>query len=270
MKPILGWTMILLTILSLAAAACAPEPALSEKEVPVHLTEIEGSDFKRIELTNKAAERLGIETTAVLEEAVTRQRMVGGEVITINPDTTNSSPVPTPSASTADTVYVKVNLNQSDISRVDHKQTVSITPLDLDGPGDQNDEIEGTEVEDVDGLGEEINGEDEVQGALYYAVKIADQKSLTLGQRVRVMMALEGSGQLRKVIPYAAVIYGLKGETWVYTNPESHVYIRQAVVIDFIEGDLAVLTEGPEIGTQVVTAGSSELFGAESGVGGGH
>jgi hypothetical protein len=73
-----------------------------------------------------------------------------------------------------------------------------------------------------------------------------------------------------KVVPYAALIYGVHGETWVYTNPELLVYVREPVVVDYIEGDQAVLTEGPPAGTLVVTAGGAELFGAESGVGGAH
>jgi hypothetical protein len=78
-------------------------------------------------------------------------------------------------------------------------------------------------------------------------------------------------GQVKKkVVPYAALIYGLYGETWVYTNPEPLVYVREAVTVDFIEGDMAVLLEGPPAGTAVVTAGGAELFGAESGVGGAH
>jgi hypothetical protein len=72
-----------------------------------------------------------------------------------------------------------------------------------------------------------------------------------------------------KVVPYAAVIYGVHGETWVYTNPEPLVFIREPITIDYIEGDLAVLSEGPPAGTAVVTVGGSELFGAESGIGGG-
>lgn len=73
-----------------------------------------------------------------------------------------------------------------------------------------------------------------------------------------------------KVVPYAAVIYGLNGETWVYSNPEPLVYVREPITVDYIEGDLVVLSEGPPAGSAVVTVGGAELFGAESGVGGGH
>jgi hypothetical protein len=70
----------------------------------------------------------------------------------------------------------------------------------------------------------------------------------------------------QKVIPYAAVMYGLQGETWTYTNPEPLVFIRQPIVIDYIKGNLAYLLEGPDIGIEVVVVGAAELFGAEVGV----
>ena len=68
------------------------------------------------------------------------------------------------------------------------------------------------------------------------------------------------------VIPYAAVLYGLDGETWAYTNPEPLVFVRQSIVIDHIEGDSAFLSEGPDTGTAVVIIGVAELYGAEVGV----
>jgi hypothetical protein len=67
-------------------------------------------------------------------------------------------------------------------------------------------------------------------------------------------------------IPYAAVIYDTEGNTWVYTNPAPLTFVRAPIVIDHIEGDLAVLSEGLDTGTTVVTLGVSELYGAETGV----
>lgn len=74
------------------------------------------------------------------------------------------------------------------------------------------------------------------------------------------------NGSEHKVIPYAAVLYGLNGETWTYTNPEPLVYFREVVVVDHIDGDMAVLLEGPEVDMPVVTVGVSLLYGAEIGV----
>jgi len=64
-------------------------------------------------------------------------------------------------------------------------------------------------------------------------------------------------------VPYGAIIYDSTGKTWVYTNPEPRVYMRQPITVERINGAVAVLTGGPPAGTVVVTTGAEELFGAE-------
>jgi hypothetical protein len=76
-----------------------------------------------------------------------------------------------------------------------------------------------------------------------------------------------GSGALRTVIPYGAIIYDPKGATFTYTSPEPLVYVRQDIVVDFIEGDRVYLIKGPNAGTPVVTVGAAELYGIEFGLG---
>jgi len=71
-------------------------------------------------------------------------------------------------------------------------------------------------------------------------------------------------------IPYAAVLYDADGKTWAYSSPDENVFVRTEIVVDRIEGELAYLTEGPPAGTEVVTVGAAELYGTETGVGGGH
>ncbi|MGH9577181.1 MAG: hypothetical protein ACRD3R_07065 [Terriglobales bacterium] len=80
------------------------------------------------------------------------------------------------------------------------------------------------------------------------------------------------TGQVReqsgkKIAPYSAVIYDLDGVAWVYINPEPRTYVRRRIVVESIDGDKAYLKEGPPAGTEVVTVGVSELYGAEKGVG---
>ncbi len=87
-------------------------------------------------------------------------------------------------------------------------------------------------------------------------------------QAAEVRMALAPrSGMLRKIVPYAAVLYDPNGGTWVYSVPEPNTFVRAEIVVDYIEGDVAVLTEGPPVGTKVVTVGGMELFGTEFEVG---
>lgn len=147
---------VLLLIAGLQLAACggSRRPAEAATEKPAHLEEIEGSEFKRVVLTERGAERIGIETAPVISSA---------EVVSADP----SSFVP---------------------------------------PDDQ------------------------------------------------------------LVVPYGAVIYGLHGETWAYTNPEPLTYVREPITIERIEGDLAILSEGPEPSTEVVTVGVIELYGEETGI----
>ena len=138
------WVVIFLIIAALHLSACAQKLVSAEKISPVQLATMEGSDLKRLVLTEKAAERIDLQTAKVQEESV--------------------------------------------------------------------------------------------------------------------------NGINRIVVPYAAVIYDLHGETWLYTNPEPLTYVREAIIIDSIDGDKAILVEGPSNGTEVVTVGVAELFGAETGV----
>jgi hypothetical protein len=67
----------------------------------------------------------------------------------------------------------------------------------------------------------------------------------------------------RTVIPYGAIMYDTKGETWTFTNPQPLTFVRHKVVVENIEGDRVTLSEGPPAGTVVVTVGATELMGAE-------
>ncbi|MDP9467848.1 MAG: hypothetical protein M3P32_03800 [Chloroflexota bacterium] len=78
------------------------------------------------------------------------------------------------------------------------------------------------------------------------------------------------AGQRRAVVSFAAVVYDADGNTWAYIASQPLVFTRQAITVDFIDDGDAVLTDGPSPGTKVVTVGAAELYGAETGVGGGH
>ena len=62
------------------------------------------------------------------------------------------------------------------------------------------------------------------------------------------------------------MFYGASGETWTYITPEPQIFERAPIEIDRIKGDRAFLSEGPPSGTEVVTQGSAELFGIETGI----
>lgn len=74
------------------------------------------------------------------------------------------------------------------------------------------------------------------------------------------------NGVKRKIVPYAAIIYDLQGQTWIYINSAPLTFARESVTVDFIDGDRAVLVTGPASGTEAVIVGAAELYGTETGV----
>ncbi|KGN30666.1 hypothetical protein N802_06320 [Knoellia sinensis KCTC 19936] len=71
-------------------------------------------------------------------------------------------------------------------------------------------------------------------------------------------------------VPYSAVLYDKTGKPWVYSNPEERTFIRVPVTITRVEDDAVNLSAGPPRGTRIVTRAAIKLYGAETGVGGGH
>lgn len=88
-----------------------------------------------------------------------------------------------------------------------------------------------------------------------------------LGIETILLHDMQVSGKSEKGVPYSAVLYDLKGDTWVYTNPESRTFVRNSISVDSIVDNLAILSAGPPSGTAIVTVGASELYGTELGVG---
>jgi hypothetical protein len=106
-----------------------------------------------------------------------------------------------------------------------------------------------------------------IEGEEVSRVTLTEKAAERLAVTLDVVRDERVGGALRKVVPYGAVLYDVNGRTWVYTSPESLVFVRREIVVDHIAGDLAVLTEGPPAGTRVVTLGATELHGAEFEIG---
>jgi hypothetical protein len=274
-KGSIRWIVAMVVIIAaLQLASCAPAPAATVKTAPSKIEPIDGSDFKRVILTEKAAERLDIQTVAVRSEPATRVRRVGGQVVALP---TQPAAVTAPTADTVveaqaadlSRVRVRVNLSQSELNQVDRGAPARVLPL-ADDEEDNDGEEAGLEAE-PDDLGG-IDDAEEAEGPggstpLYYSVANPPSgNALVPGQPVFVRVTLTGDGTERKIVPFAALLYGVHGETWVYTNPEPLVFVRAPVTVDYIEDNLAFLSEGPPAGTEVVTVGGSLLYGAETGV----
>ena len=65
MKSLNRWIIILLILAGLQLTACASKSESPKKVDPAKLEPIEGTDFKRVILTEKAAERINVQTASV-------------------------------------------------------------------------------------------------------------------------------------------------------------------------------------------------------------
>jgi hypothetical protein len=116
------------------------------------------------------------------------------------------------------------------------------------------------------------------QPSIVEAVEGSEFNRITLTERAAERIGIESEpvreeaveGGMKKVIPYAAIIYGLNGETWAYMrnlgeNPLT--FVRVLLTVERIEGNVAILADGPELGAEIVTVGVAELYGTDTGVG---
>lgn len=111
---------------------------------------------------------------------------------------------------------------------------------------------------------EEASG---AEAATVEPIKGTDLSQVTLSaqaaQRIGIeTAAVEALGK-REAMPYQALLYDAEGHTYAYTSPKPLVFVRHAVTVTRIDGDRALLSSGPPVGTAVVTVGSQELFGTE-------
>jgi hypothetical protein len=102
-----------------------------------------------------------------------------------------------------------------------------------------------------------------IDGSELSRVVLTDLAARRLDIQTEPVRTEEADGVQRILIPYAAVIYDLEGQAWVYTSPAPLTFVRADIDVDSIEGDTAVLSSGPLAGTPVVTVGGAELYGAE-------
>jgi hypothetical protein len=105
-----------------------------------------------------------------------------------------------------------------------------------------------------------------VEGTELSRLMLTERAAARLGIRTAPVERVAGRPSWTTV-PYSAVLYAPDGETWIYISTEPLTYIRHAVVVDRIDGQLAVLSKGPPVDTQVVTVGVAELYGTEFEVG---
>ena len=256
-------------VLAALAVLTMSTVALAAPQIGANKVELQEPSAKRLVLDSNDVSRIGVQTVPVREEKVVRWVVVLGKVEDEPADNAGTDAGDlAPAAAT--------ELAQNDASSIND---VQIRVLLDKNPADDADDDAGQydDEDDAEIVAPGDDDEDEqpvrakrvlIQGAtapntLYFKVKSGTQ-GLQAGQSVGVRLAEPGSNTPKKVVPYSAILYDLTGDTWVYTNPEPSVFVREQVDIERIDEDLAVLNKGPAAGTQVVTIGAAELYGAES------
>src|SRR5262245_42920529 len=105
---------------------------------------------------------------------------------------------------------------------------------------------------------------EKIEGTDQSKVILLEEAAKRLGIETTAVSGLSGG---QESVPYSAVIYDAEGHSWVFTTDEALSYIKAPITIDRIDGDRAIVTEGPPVGTEVVSQGAAELFGVEDGIG---
>ena len=237
---------------------------------PSKVTPIEGTTLSLVTLTPEAAARLGIEITQVRDMEMVRRRIVSGLVL-VSPEAVvtaeeSARPFDAPeqfvtaagssSPATIQTWHVHVN----PVGELDRKagsrpaRVVPIGALSSDGWL-----VEPSAAQPLGTI-------EEASRPLVYNLP-AETPGLVGPGRVMVELALSDGGIARKVVPYASLLYGINGDTWIYASPEPLVFVRHPVQVDYIDNDWVVLSDGPPAGTNVVAVGVAELYGTEFKIG---
>ena len=71
-------------------------------------------------------------------------------------------------------------------------------------------------------------------------------------------------------VDHAALVFDKAGKPWVFTVVGPRTYVRAAIGIKETQDGVVIMSSGPPVGTQVVTVGAIELWGAELGIAGKH
>lgn len=289
-----------------------------------------GSSVKRITLTSRAAERLGIEIGKVGEQPIVRKQMLGGLVVppmesqrqaqsgvgelgpsaaaqpkALSAGTRGFTPAKaleplagggfgsfakavaapqpassamagfaraapvseaTPGAGTVsverkaarpagDETWLLVTMTQGEWERVAKDKPARVLPLTA------RDKFANEILARPAGMPPQ---EDSKRSMLkVYYIAPGKDHGLALNKRLRVELVQSGNDETHKVVPYSAVYYDPKGSAWVYVNPQPLVFERQRIAVERTVGDVAVLSEGPPVGTPIVITGASLLYGVE-------
>lgn len=108
----------------------------------------------------------------------------------------------------------------------------------------------------------EAVGEDGV-----HRITLEDRAVARLGLETGTVTTRVVDGRETLLVAHSAVVYDPDGVAWAYTETDTLTYERARLEVERVVGDDAHLESGPPAGTEVVTVGAAELYGAEHDVG---
>lgn len=108
--------------------------------------------------------------------------------------------------------------------------------------------------------------EEKVAPSTLEEIEGSDLQRVILTEKAAERIGIETVAASGNEVPYAAVVYDIEGNTWIYTSPAPLTFVRAQIEIDHIEGDTAILSESLASDFNVVTVGVAELWGTETGV----
>lgn len=173
-----------------------------------------------------------------LEAARQQRRLLGQQVGSLN---------------SQGTLWVRASVFATDLVEISRGRPAQIRPLGSEGPFL---------------IARPVEGPPSANGAagstdLYFA--FANRGGvLRIGQRVAVNLPVGGQ-TTGLAVPSAAILRDIYGGEWVYVRTSPTTFLRHRVAVSAEQDGQAILSRGLAAGTQVVTAGSAELFGTEFG-----
>jgi RND family efflux transporter MFP subunit len=156
-----------------------------------------------------------------------------------------------------DTVWIKVPVYVGEAAEIAEKEPAKITDL-ADPSGARG--VPASPVKSPPTAQAQASAVD-----LYYELPNPGGKYRP-GERVCALLPLKGDEKSISV-PWKSIVYDIDGGTWVYVKKADRTYVRQRVEVRYVDDGRAVLRKGPAPGTEVVTDGAEEVFGAEFGYG---
>jgi membrane fusion protein, heavy metal efflux system len=154
-----------------------------------------------------------------------------------------------------DTLWIRVPVYAGDADKIDSTQPVAVRRLGASTPPRSATRVTAP-----------LRGDPAAASVDLYFALSGTGEQLRPGERVLVELPLK-STEKGLVVPSAAVLYDVHGDTWIYEDLGGNAYARRRIQVARHAGERAVITRGIGEGANVVTAGAAELFGTEFGAG---